>query len=149
MPIAVKLGISAAMLLPGLLLIYLGWRNRQRAALSLQWPTAEGQITSSSIRVWKDRESGDQYEPKVEYGYAVNGEIFSGNRIAFGSSSTRSRVAAQQVLDSYPVGEMVPVYYDPARPKESVLTQKAASIMTYYLVGAALIIAAVVLFIAF
>jgi hypothetical protein len=65
-------------------------------------------------------ESNDQ--PVVVYRYEVRGEVFSGQKICFGPEvSVLIGAAAQAVVDHYPAGAPVTVYYDPASPRSSVL----------------------------
>jgi hypothetical protein len=58
--------------------------------------------------------------PQVEYEFSVRFDKFRGHRISIGEIMPGS-VQAETALTRYPVGASVPVFYDPADPKTSVL----------------------------
>ena len=56
------------------------------------------------------------------YGYEVGRQRYTGDRISFGRLAVGSgRDDAEALLQRYRLGSVVPVHYDPARPKESAL----------------------------
>jgi hypothetical protein len=55
----------------------------------------------------------------VQYSYEVKGERYEGNRITPGLQW--GGTGAEKVIDRYPVGARVTVYYDPKNPSEALL----------------------------
>ncbi len=60
----------------------------------------------------------------VEYTYTVNGEEFSGKRIWFGEARALWPSASQGVAERYPEGGEVMVFYNPEKPRDSVLERR-------------------------
>ena len=62
------------------------------------------------------------YEPEILYEYVVAGQAHQGRRIAIVSGGGHgSEAEAARVLEAYPVGAEVPVFYDPEKPARAVL----------------------------
>lgn len=145
MPLGLTLAISVLFGLIAVAFIVVALRNRRRAAASQQWPTAEGTVTAATIKIWKDRESGDSYEPKITYSYTVDGQQYQGDKIAFGTTRSHDRAGAEAVTARYAVGTPVAVSYDPANPKLAVLEPKSTGSNTVFLiVGVVFLIVAIV-----
>ncbi|WP_162459021.1 DUF3592 domain-containing protein [Desulfosarcina ovata] len=90
------------------------------------WPTAQGTISASSVGKRTTRDSNHRtkttYYPKVGYHYQVEGRKYSSTRIAFGvGESGGSMKWAQKIVNKYPVGKTVTVYYNPQDPPYGVL----------------------------
>jgi hypothetical protein len=128
-----------------------GVREVLEANASKDWPTTEGKIIDSSVeyekRPRKPGESGPSkkkdYRAKISYEYWVDEVALTGSRIAYvkemsfqlkadgllgtQKSDTRSiersiaRVRAQGIVDRYPKGKIVSVFYKPDNPKLCVL----------------------------
>lgn len=117
----------------GLLLAALGAvlivRDRAQLAEARGWPSVEGRITSGYVTT--QRGSGrnrTRYFPRIEYSYAVGGRTYSNHYIWLNSSGSFSSAdGARQVLRTYPVGSIVPVFYSPADPQRSALEVKGES----------------------
>lgn len=78
--------------------------------------------------------------PKLQYAYEVGGTAYKGERIVFEYSHVYSREAVDEILQQYPIGAKVPVYFDPANPGESTLRQAHVGIGSGLLVGAMLLL---------
>ena len=120
---------SIAGLVIGAILAAVGWFTafslgkplRDRAATSIDWPTADGRITRSELERFRER-GQTMYSADVAYEYALDGKTFGGNRVWFGDDARSSDPTAwRRAVDRYPVGSGVKVYYDPDDPQESVL----------------------------
>jgi hypothetical protein len=73
-------------------------------------------------------EGGDStsYYAVVLYEYVVNGQRYQSNRIRFGLEVGSGWTGmAQKVVDKYPAGSVVQVYYNPADPTDAVLERSA------------------------
>ncbi len=91
-----------------------------RAKSSAQWPRAEGVITSSQLVVGHFKQMKG-YRGVVQYRYQVRSAEYSGSRLSFGRDHLAVRDAWQKVIDAYPVGKTVDVYYDPKDPGFAIL----------------------------
>ena len=121
-----SLGIlTLAMLAAGAGLLLWGGYEINRAYESRGWPNTQGTITSSYIKKENRKDSNNRYKttyyPKVNYQYQVEGKYYSCNRIAFGGVSGGKRSKAKKVVDRYPSGKKVTVYYNPQDPGVAVL----------------------------
>jgi hypothetical protein len=114
------LGLGGFLISGGILALYLAISNRT-------WPTTQGRIRASVLGHYPECEGAPKrYGAHVEYDYRVGDRAFSSTRIAldhfdFGLAHT------QYVLNKYPVGKPVTVYYDPKHPKVSVLEHNSLS----------------------
>ncbi len=111
----------------GILALYVGISNVLNARESSSWPSVEGKITKSEVRI-RVGSSGEQsvsssatYHADIEYDYAVEGENLKGTRIAFGDLGTADPADADTIRDKYPKGTDVTVYYKPKEPQLSLL----------------------------
>jgi hypothetical protein len=95
-------------------------RSHRRARLSQQWPTAEG--TLEEVFLWGrrnvDGEMKDVERLSVSYRYTVDGKALEGRNVTFYTLVYPETVA---FAEAHPEGSMVPVYYNPDQPSESVL----------------------------
>jgi hypothetical protein len=100
-----------------------------RAKNSAQWPQANGVITSSYLRVgyFKHRKT---YLPEIRYRYQVGPAEYSGSRRSFNTVHLATQAASQSVIDAYPVGKTVAVFYDPKDPASALLEPGIAGDLT-------------------
>jgi hypothetical protein len=90
-----------------------------RAKRSEHWPTTEGVITSSWLRPGYGKRQA--YVAQVEFRYRVgNIEYWSTTR-SFGYEHYARPSAWQPVVDKYPKGKAVRVYYEPGNPALGIL----------------------------
>lgn len=121
--------VGALFVLFSILLIRRGLGTRRLARESVNWPVADGKILETRVR----RElrnptgrAGGSYEvfiPQARYGYAVAGEPFEGTiiRVGVDQFGYGAEAVAQAQLAPYPIGDSVPVRYNPADPAIAVL----------------------------
>ncbi|MCX7786276.1 MAG: DUF3592 domain-containing protein [Spirochaetes bacterium] len=109
----------------GILLIAKGGYDAYQALRSYTWPVAEGQIVSSSVEREIHPGKEPTYYPRISYVYRVDNREYTGNKIFFGEYGTGSLSSAQKIVDPYPIGKKVPVYYDPRTPENGVLERGA------------------------
>ncbi len=97
-------------------IFYFAWRwskkKRQEAAA---WPSVRGAIFASHISQRKGQNYSEE-EAFIAYDYVVNGRSFRANRVKFGFLPSNI-----SLLNRYPVGAPVDVFYNPAKPSEAVL----------------------------
>lgn len=105
------------------------WRRHQEK-VAASWASSEGQIVTSQVTDSLEQDSdGDMqrvFRPQVVYRFQAGDQPMTGDRIDFGSHSYNSPAKAQAICDKYPAGSTVTVYYDPAKPKHSVLDRGKA-----------------------
>lgn len=110
--------LGLAILLGGLLLM------RRRVMISLRsasWPSTAGTVVAVDRVYAGSGEDGDPaYDEKVEYSYAVDGHEYRGNLVA-ALAPAKSAEQVQVVLEAYPVGSKVEVYFDPDDPAVCLL----------------------------
>lgn len=93
----------------------------QKSLEIAQWPTVQGTIVESKV-------VGDRaFRPDVDYVYTVDGNEYSGtsylNLPGFGGRTSRFD-AAEKLVNQYPKGSSVTVYYNPENPQQSTLLPK-------------------------
>lgn len=91
-----------------------GIRDLIRAKASVSWPTTQGTVMSSSVEYHKSNNGRGTYHAEVMYDFNIHGKTFSGNRIAYGDYGSSNPSRARRVVNRYPKGKVVTVYYMPA-----------------------------------
>jgi hypothetical protein len=96
-----------------------------RAKTSVNWPTAPGKVVTSWIEEEEDvSDKGEvviMYTAHIEYEFVAKGKTFKGNRVAYGDYSSNSASHARSILNRYPLGKAVSVYYRPDNPTDCLL----------------------------
>src|SRR5262245_9024358 len=109
--------------------VYQGYfRPAQEAKRAAQaWPSAPGVVLSSFVNTESSYDSTSNsettsYHPHVTYEYDVNGQRYRSERLKASDGFYRAGMLpgnAQAVVDRYPPGAQITVYYNPANPQES------------------------------
>jgi hypothetical protein len=66
----------------------------------------------------------EAYEPKVRYAYEVDGRHFEGSRLTVTARAYASEATAKRVLEAYPVGGSIIVWYQPDDPAFAVIDRR-------------------------
>ena len=114
-----------------------GYHVLQNAKASVKWPTAKGIITVSKV-VKSESTTGTgtnkrrtvSYHAKIHFKYSVNGKSYTSNNVTFGQSTK----AAGKIVNHYPTGKKVSVFYNPENPKVAVL-EPGISTASYLFLG--------------
>lgn len=114
-----------------------GWDILQNARISENWPGTTGEITYSDVRTSRD-EDGTTYHADVEFAYVVDDRRYESDTVSFGQYGSSNRRHAAEIVDRYPVGTQVSVYYDPAVPDTAVL-EPGVTWSSYFVLGLGLI----------
>lgn len=120
-------GITVWLLVAGLPIAFLGLIGYVTARVRrvATWQEGVARITQSKVEVARHRFTGDTTKVRnvasVAYTFKANGQTVQGDRISVGIAPADN---VDQVLKRYPVGAEVPVFFDPANPKECVLEGK-------------------------
>lgn len=108
--------------------------QKRRLRASESWVPSTAKVTKSDLVVATSSDS-TEYRVSLAYEYLVDGTPYVGQRIGFGPRSFVRKKSAQAELDRYPLNANVPVYFDPANPKEAVLVREAPFNRLYFVVG--------------
>lgn len=88
---------------------------------SMMWPTVEGEVVTSGILGSK------AVNPRVVFSYIVDGIKYISNAKTIGdlysisfSSTGSARAAAEQIVQNYPVGKKITVYYNPNKLERKI-----------------------------
>jgi len=136
-------------ILIGMIFLYFGVPGLIRAKDSVNWPTAQGKILSSSVKSGTTAGSETKTYAEVTYEFSINGTTFYGDRVMYGGYIASSRPSyAMNIVKRYPKGKKVTVYYMPENPEECLLEPglKAQSLflpglgLVFFCVGSAMIV---------
>lgn len=104
----------------GAILFGLGFRQYQNARVSKSWPIVPGVVVVSELYEY-DSDDTTVYDADVRYQYTVNDFSYTGDKVMFGGVGSSNPTSAIEIVNRYPVGQAVEVYYDPADPGTAVL----------------------------
>ena len=89
-----------------------------------QWPSTMGTVNASYLeRRHSSSDSGSTNYPVVQYSYRVSGQAYQSTKLAPGPEV--GGTGAGKVVDRYPTGAQVMVFYNPQNPSDAVLERKA------------------------
>ncbi len=94
------------------------------ALASSNWPTVEGVVVSSGVERGSSgtgTSRSTSYHAKVDYTYEVDGVAYQAERVSFKDAISKSRGHAEEISNSYKVGQAVVVAYDAEDPGNAVL----------------------------
>lgn len=89
------------------------------------------------------------FRPVILYQFEVNGQTFTGDKYYQQALGTKNRRAIQKVLDRYPQGSAVEIYYNVKRPSDSFINKgrppEQAIVLTIVLLVLSIILLGLVL----
>jgi len=108
--------------------VYLG-------STSQSWPRVKGTVVEATLWEYQVRPGGGrgprssvtQYQEHIVYDYIVNEKRYRNDRVAFKGDQKKTGIGSQNrryhqsIVDRYPVGREIEVYYSPNDPGMSVL----------------------------
>jgi len=111
-------------------LLFLTVRSWHRVRSSQHWPSAKGKVIASGARKHQG-ESHTYYTIGLVYAYSVEGAEHRSKRVDFDVVSSYAEwQAAEQVLNRYPLGTEVDVFYNPDNPQLAVLERTVSGLNT-------------------
>lgn len=136
--------VAIPFLIVAVVFFFLWLRGRGKVSAAADWPTTTGRVLFATVEARRSRSGSSGYStsyyPKVVYEYEVNGQRYHSDRFNLGWEVGRGwKSGVQKTVDRFPVGSLVPVYYNPAKPDESAL-EKSAPASNWFLFIAFLII---------
>jgi hypothetical protein len=114
-----------------------GWNVLQNARVSESWPSTNGEIISSTVRV-DDDDDGTSYFGDVTFRYVVADLAYTADNVSFGQYGSSNRSHAEDIVAKYPVGSQVTVYYDPDAAQTAVL-EPGVTWSSYFIIGMGLL----------
>ncbi len=129
----------------GVYLVVASLRARKKAETSQGWPHTLGQVVNAEVKRTANTDDDGHityaYHPEVEYTYEAAGQVYSSRRLMFGAvQAANTPKKAQQTLARYPLGAQVTVYYDPAKPADSVLERTAGASTSMLVIGIVMVL---------
>ena len=129
----------------GLGVFLLGVFKVRKLRASQSWAIAMGTMVESSVQESFNRGSDDlpdswSYTPLVRYQFQAQGQAIIGDRLGFDRKSYSKKPDAQAVVARYPLGAQVNVFFDPAKPADSVLQRASGSAWVFVAVGLAAVL---------
>ena len=115
---AVLIGFGAIAIAIGGVVYIVQFRQGLRADTSKTWPRAPGTVIASALEKSPDRRR--RYRAALQYSYRVGGKEYHASRVFWGGNEGREKQMAS-VVETYPPGSAVRVFYDPRNPAEAVL----------------------------
>jgi hypothetical protein len=95
-------------------------RSLRMGLASKNWPNVRGIVKESSVEEKSESEGGVIYRPKIIYSYRVDDCDYESDRsFSWIRSGWRKRVA--NIVERYPQGSDVEVYFNPDNPSQAVL----------------------------
>lgn len=125
-------------------------KNFSRVQHSKNWMSTTGEIISSELDAQTTTdENGYQtttYIANVLFQYRVNDSEFECDCINFDYGiRTSNKRKEQSIVEQYPPGSQVTVYYDPDDPHQAVLEKRVGGLFTTVLVSTVFILIGVIL----
>lgn len=115
---AVLIGFGVIAIAIGAVVYLVQFRQGLRADASKKWPQAPGIVIASALE--KSPEHRRRYIAALQYSYRVAGKDYRASRVFWGGNEGREKHMAS-VVETYPAGASVRVFYDPKNPAEAVL----------------------------
>lgn len=97
---------------------------RYRAGRAMSWLSVRGEVVGNDIIKECAGPSSSCYKPVITYKYTVKGSAYESNRLFIGRQAISHQLKARRLIDKYPVGSGVNVYYDPKDPKSACLERR-------------------------
>lgn len=130
----------------GAVLLVLGQHLWRAGSESRSYTRTRGRIVRAEVQETPrpSEEGGPQFTPVVRYAFEARGRTYESERVAIGAPAgpaTPDADGARRLVDRYPAGAEVDVWFDPADPRRSVLVQGVppAQIAVAVVLGVALV----------
>jgi len=105
---------------------------------SKSWPTVQGKVIHSAVASSTSSQGKTSYSANIQFTYRVDGRDYKSSQINVelgpGASYSSDSSGPYKTVNRYPVGKVVTVYYNSARPSMGVL-QPGVSTVTWLIIG--------------
>ncbi|MDF0605432.1 DUF3592 domain-containing protein [Neisseriaceae bacterium TC5R-5] len=117
----------------GLILLALGlglssylWQLAKTARQAQSWPTTKGTMAISEVESRPARHADNagrlEYQARLLYHYQVAGQSYQSDQLRLPNPGySRSQQLASEIVQRYPPGSSVLVYYNPDKPTQAYL----------------------------
>ena len=108
----------------GAITAFLGIRDLILANASTNWPSTQGQIIESSVESHQSSgKNGNSttYQAKIQYKFTLDDNTFNGTCVSYGDYGSSDPSHAEKIVNKYPKGLNIDVYYMSDTPEECVL----------------------------
>ena len=112
---------SSVFIIVGAAVLFFGIRSVLQAHASSGWPTTTGKVISSSVDSKRSDKGGTTYHAAVLYEFNVSGVVHSADDVAYGQYGSSDPSYARGLVNKYPAGREVTVYYSPNNADDCVL----------------------------
>ncbi len=103
--------------------------TRRKVAQASTWPSTLGTVTLSMIQMRHSNDGSTPY-PVVQYSYQVTGQPYQGSKVMPGPEV--GGTGARKVVERYPAGAQVMVYYNPQNPSEALLERGTPGFIKWF-----------------
>lgn len=131
-PVSTPFGVQLLSFLCGLLVAFLGfksayqdWRHIDKLTHLDAFVETPGKFLHVKVR--QDSSGTGEFYPDVLYEYFVDGKSIWGWRLSY-EDEPKPESYWKERLSGYEVGKSVPVFYNPALPKDSIVEKKRDSL---------------------
>lgn len=106
--------------------VVFAWLSGQKrlSEESLDWPMVTGTVLESKVHRYtssgNSENSSVQHVPRIVYEFELGGTRYESHQRSIMGENYES-AEAQRIVDAYPVGSAITVYFQPGNPEESVL----------------------------
>ncbi len=97
---------------------------------TIEFSSIKGEVIESKIT----HGHRPKYRFNISYSYEVNGVKYTNSRVGFGFKGSNNKDSVSEILNKYPVGKKVEVYFDNQKPNFSVLEPERNSRSDFYIV---------------
>jgi hypothetical protein len=133
-----------ACILIGLALLLAGLYQRKKLESCANWPQVMGTIRKAEV--FRDPgPDSNGYFVRVLYDYSVDGAPYEGKKVGFADRAYVRKKSAEDVAERYTLNSSVPVYFNPEKPSEAVLTREYPDNKLLFVCGAGLLALAVII----
>jgi hypothetical protein len=109
----------------GVILIVSSALQLRFSRATTHWPSVAGKVVRAGIRpletIREKKQKVVLFVPDVAYSYTVNGREHIAATIRPDLQGEPTTFSAERLLERYPLGTNVAVYYNPANPADAVL----------------------------
>ena len=114
--------LGGVFLLLNPIFLFIIFNTRRKMATVQSWPSVLGVVTNSYLER-RDSGDGSTNYAVVKYSYQVAGQRYQSSRLAPGPEV--GGTGTRKVVERYPAGAQVMVFYNPEKPSDAVLERKA------------------------
>lgn len=106
----------------GVYLLIFARSHQSKDMVYRSWPKSKGIITLNKIKTENDEQGRTSFIPTVQFIYLADHHFYQGDRIFVGDPPRfTKRRKAENILDQFPLGCQVSVFYDPLKPQNAIL----------------------------